>query len=88
MVLRRKEGRKVFSRGPCFELYEEEEKGFLENLVLNGMKKEGRFPRGPYSFEYELVLNIGYEEGDLQGFLLARCTSCFDLNEESGGFQE
>jgi hypothetical protein len=51
-------------------------------------KKEGRFPRGPYSFEYELVLNIGYEEGDLQGFLLARCTSCFDLNEGGGGFQE
>jgi hypothetical protein len=40
MVLRRKEGRKVFSRGPCFELYEEEEKGFLENLVLNAMKKK------------------------------------------------
>jgi hypothetical protein len=39
----KKEGRKVFSRGPCFELYEEEEKGFLENLVLNGMKKEAVF---------------------------------------------
>ncbi len=33
----------MFSRGPCFELYEEEEKGFLENLVLNGMKKEAVF---------------------------------------------
>ncbi len=30
----------MFARVPCFELYEEEEKGFLKNLVLNGMKKK------------------------------------------------
>ncbi len=47
MVLRRKEGRKVLARGPCFELYEVEEKGFLENLALNCMKKEAVFSRGP-----------------------------------------